>query len=434
MNPASDLRAAVDAAAAHVRALRRDLHRHPELGWSEYYTTARLRDELHAVGITDIIAGTDLYRGATRLGVPDATVLAAAAGAAGVSEADLATMRAGTGLITTLDSGRPGPVVTLRADIDALPIDESTDPDHTPHAGGYRSSRAGIMHACGHDAHAAVVAGVARVLRDLGAPRRGAVQFIFQPAEEGTRGADAIVQAGWLDRTDYFLGLHNAARPWFGTGHLCPGVHGLLATTKIDIHIRGREAHFGLAPHLGRSAVDAASAIALLAHAIPRRPGGSGLTNIGRIDSGRARNVVPGEALLLAEVRADRNEDADALLAGMHRLVEGIAHAFDVTATVEVVGRSPAADSDRELATLVGEVAAEQPGITVHDTMAYEASDDAAAMMRRVQERGGQATYLHIGSHLPGTTHTPRFDVDEASLPPAVTVLAGTVLRLTAAP
>jgi aminobenzoyl-glutamate utilization protein A len=349
------------------------------------------------------------------LGVPDLADLETgrrAAAARGVGTAELDAMGDGfTGLVATLDSGRPGPKIALRCDIDALPIVESASDSHPPAAQGFRSQNDGVMHACGHDGHAAIVIGVAGVLARLGAPFAGRISFIFQPAEEGTRGAQALVDAGWLDEVDLFLAIHNSGQSGLRTRSIAPGVYDILATRKFDVHFEGREAHFGMSPDKGRSALTAASAVTLLSHAIPRKPGTRSLINVGRLEAGTARNIVPGRALLLAEIRGERDELVDVLYTQMQALIQGIGTSFEVETAITTVGRSPAASSDESAVSLVREAASWFPHLTVTDIVPFEASDDAAAMMRRVQERGGVASYLKIGADLAGGNHTPQFDL-----------------------
>jgi aminobenzoyl-glutamate utilization protein A len=429
----SEVAAAAAAAQARVVALRRDLHRHPELGWTEFLATSRVLRELRELGVEQLAFGADLYGDVARMGVPPDDVLEAAAARAaalGVPDAELEAMRGGrTGVVATLDSGRPGPAVAFRCDIDALPIRESDEPDHAPATQGFRSAHEGLMHACGHDGHTAIGVGVAAALRALGAPPAGSVRLLFQPAEEGARGAQALVDAGWLDGIDLFLAVHLSGQSDLRTGDVAAGVHDMLATSKLDVRFTGREAHFGMSPERGRSALTAASAVALLAHALPRPPGRRTLVNVGRLDAGTARNVVPGRATMLAEIRAEDADDAAALDAGFVRLVESIGTAFEVGTEVERVGASPAASSDPEAVELVRAATARLEGIRVRGVVPFEASDDAAAMMRRVQERGGRATYMKIGGSLTGTTHTPRFDFDERALEVGVAVVVATILH-----
>jgi aminobenzoyl-glutamate utilization protein A len=414
--------------------LRRDLHQHPELGWCEFYTTVTLRRYLEAMGMDALVWGADLYREVERLGVPEQDALALAARRAaelGVSGEELEAMSGGqTGLVAIIEGRNPGPTIALRCDIDALPIMESAGLDHLPSSAGFRSQYPGIMHSCGHDGHAAIGIGVASLLDRFREELHGRVKLIFQPAEEGTRGAAALVEAGWLDDVDYFLGLHISGSSGLDTGSVAPGVYNMLATIKFDVYFRGRSAHFALAPHEGRNALTAACNVALMTHAIPRQPGTRSLINVGRIESGTARNVVPGEAKLLMEVRAEKDEVAAALMEQAERLIKGVGNSLEIETEIVKVGYSNAADSDLAMIEMVAKASGERGGLEVFDVIPFEASDDAAVMMRYVQQSGGQATYMKIGAALASRNHTPEFDFDEDALPIAIDVITRTILML----
>lgn len=416
-------------------ALRRRLHAHPELGWTEYFATWSVMEALRELRPDSLVHGRALYGDVERLGLPDEKVdevALAAANAAGVPDDFLDRVRGGyTGVIADFDSGVPGPEVTIRADIDALAVTEADDTGHRPAVEGFRSTRDGISHACGHDSHTATVLLVARALAMTGGPSRGRIRFVFQPAEEGARGADALVEAGWLDRTDVFLSLHNASRDWFRAGDVSEGVHDILATSKIDLHFEGREAHAALAPERGRSALLAASAVAMLVPSLPRRNSVQTALAVGELHAGTSRNVVPGSAVLRTELRSTSGEEVTLLEGRLERLVRGIADALEVEARLQVVGRAPGADSDAALMERVGAAIDRVPGARRAPSMRFDASDDAATMMRRVQERGGVASYLHIGNNFPGATHTPRFDVDETTIAIGAEVLVTAIVEAT---
>lgn len=418
------VRAGVDGAVA----LRRRLHAHPELGWTEHYATWQVVQALAPLAPDVLVTGADLYGDVARMGLPAPEVDEAAvrdARAAGVPVQWLDRTAGGrTGVVAVLDSGVPGPEVTLRADIDALAVAESDQPGHRPAAAGFRSRRPGISHACGHDGHAATLTLVAAALRAVGEPHRGRVRLVFQPAEEGARGAAALVDAGWLDGTDVFLCLHNASRDWFTVGDVSEGVHDILATTKLDVHFTGTEAHAALAPERGRSALTAASAVALLMPALPRRSGVQTVTAVGELHAGTSRNVVPGSAVLRTEIRSSDEAEVEALTARFGTMVAGIGAALEVGVRTETVGRAAAADSDPVLMARVGAVIDALPGLRRVPSMQFDASDDAATMMRHVQRRGGTAAYLHVGNAFPGATHSPLFDLDERSVEVGAQVLA----------
>ena len=212
-NDFSEIQSEIDAMQPELVRIRRDLHRHPETGWLEMRTTAILAKELRALGY-EIYTGRAVCKEGARLGLPDAQVLAAHAEQAlaqGAPEDELtADVRAGyTGVIAILRCGE-GPTVAMRFDIDALPMTECPQDAHRPTREGFASVNPGMMHACGHDGHAAIGLGVARILMAHRDVLHGTVKLIFQPAEEGVRGAHAIVENGWLDDADALLASHVA--------------------------------------------------------------------------------------------------------------------------------------------------------------------------------------------------------------------------------
>jgi aminobenzoyl-glutamate utilization protein A len=414
-------------------ALRRDLHRHPELGWCEFRTTAIVKQRLGQLEPMPIVSGRDLYRGVERLGLPDQRVqdeAQARALAAGTDEGDLETMRGGfTGLSAELQAATAGPTTAIRADLDALPLHESRDPGHFPTSQGFASSVPGVMHACAHDAHTAVLVGVARLLSDLRQQMAGRVRFLFQPAEEGTRGADSFVRAGLLDDVDYVLTFHFLTNVGLGAGEVSAGVSHMLATQKFRAEYTGRASQFASSPHKGRNALTVASAVTLLANSIPRAPGSRSMINIGRLEAGTAANIVPAEATLIGEIRADTQADVDALVSQFRQLSEGVAGGFGVTGSIVQTGYSTDPTCDPELMGIVAK-AARPAKLAVREPVPLGASDDAALMIDHVQRQGGHGTYVAIGGGPYCPHHSPEFDVDESTLAPTLELLARTVVEL----
>ncbi|MFB6198596.1 MAG: M20/M25/M40 family metallo-hydrolase, partial [Halobacteriaceae archaeon] len=179
--------------------LRRDLHRHPEPAWCEFYTTQRIVEELEALDVDDIIIGRDAIKVDDRMAVPDEETRKEwreRALAAGADEDRINKMKGGfTGLVATINEGS-GPTIALRVDIDGLLREESTGDDHEPAAEGYRSENPGAMHACGHDAHAAIGVGVLDAISR--SDFRGTLKVFFQPGEERVAGGKAMAKSGHL--------------------------------------------------------------------------------------------------------------------------------------------------------------------------------------------------------------------------------------------
>lgn len=420
------------AALGDVIALRRDLHRHPEVGWCEYRTTSVVRDRLSDMPVS-IKAGRELYGSVTRLGVPEKRIrddAASRALEAGVAASDIEAMEDGlTGLSAELDTSSDGPVIAVRADLDALPVAESDAQDHLPAREGFASAVPGLMHACAHDAHTAVVVGLVEVLGRLQRQLHGRIRFLFQPAEEGTRGADAFVRAGLLDDVDYVVTFHFLTDVALDTGEVAPGVSHMLPTLKFEVRLEGQPSQFASAPERGRNALTVASAITLLAHAIPKAPGSRSMLNIGRVDAGTAANIVPASAMMLGEARADAQADLDVLLVQFRRLCDGVSEAFGIANRFEQTGYSTNPRCDPELMEVVASVAS-QIGVRVREPVPLGASDDAALLIQRAQQRGGFGTYVAIGGGPSRPHHSPGFDIDESVLGPTLELLTRTIVAL----
>lgn len=433
MKPAIDR--ILDEIEPQLIADRRDFHKYAEAGWTEFRTSSLIARRLTALGL-DVRVGPDVVDADARMGVPDLEALAAHRDRAeeqGGDPAFLERVRDGfTGVVGTLGSG-DGPVVGLRFDIDALDLEESDDPSHRPAAEGFASVNEGVSHACGHDGHAAIGLGGAEVLTRLGNAIDGTVKLIFQPAEEGVRGAAAMVAAGVVDDVDFLLALHLYSG--WPAGQLTPGQSGFLATRKFDAWFGGQAAHAGGGPHRGKNALLAAATAVLNLHAIPRHREGASRVNVGRLSAGMGRNVICPNAHLVIETRGQTG----AINAMMHeravRILEGAAAMYDCELTIREMGRAESASSDPTLADRVAETANRLEEYAIRAPEMSGGSEDYTVMMRRVQANGGLATNIGFGADLGGFGHhTPEFDFDEGALRMAASLLSHVTLDLLANP
>ncbi|OIB58972.1 amidohydrolase [Natrialba sp. SSL1] len=409
--------------------LRRNLHRYPEPAWREFYTTARVVEELRAIGVDELAVGPDAYDPADRMAVPDTDLepWIDRARERGADSALLERMTGGnTGAVAVLECG-DGPAVGLRVDIDALFIEESTDTGHVPAAEGFRSEVEGAMHACGHDVHMTWGLAVLEAIKesDFG----GRLVVFFQPAEETSGGGCPMAKSEFAADLDYLLAAHvGLDHP---SGEIVAGIEKPLAMCHVDATIRGTSAHAGKAPNEGANAMHAMGTAIENTYGIPRHSDGMTRVNIGRAESGTASNVIAERAHMEAEARGETTELMEYMKDRLARTIKSAATMHGCEADVDIVSESPRADSDPELQALVSEVAADVPG-TEHVLPAadFGASEDATFLMERVQNDGGLATYLVIGTDHPDSHHTPTFDVDEASLEHGVDVLTETILEL----
>ena len=410
---------------------RRDFHHYAESGWTEFRTASRVARALADLGF-EVHAGRDVLQDEERMGLPEPGVLEdhwQRARAQGGDPRYLEAVKDGfTGVVGILRQG-DGPTVGLRFDMDAIDLVESQDADHRPVREGFASVNEGAMHACGHDAHTAVGLGVAEVLVRLRDQLLGTVKLVFQPAEEGVRGAKAMVAAGVVDDVDYMLGMH--VYSGWPLGQIDPGRGGFLATSKFDAFLRGTPAHAGGVPNEGKNALLAAATAVLNLQAIPRHREGKTRINVGRLTAGTGRNVIPDRAHLVIESRGETTELNDYVYGYALRILEAAAAMHDCSLEVRAMGGAQSADSDAELRERVEAVVRQTDGLSLREPEPSGGSEDYTYMMARVQERGGLAVNIGVGAQLGGWGHhTAEFDIDERALTIATRLLSVLVLDL----
>lgn len=416
-----------------LKEWRRDLHRHPEQGFLEMRTASIVAAEVTRLGFT-VRLGKEVMVEDEILGKPAAEKVAAHVQWArenGAIEEFLPYFDEGfTAVVAEWDTGRPGPITVFRVDMDALPIFESQDEEHVPGQLGFRSIAEGSMHACGHDAHTSIGLGLATMVAEDPDAFNGTIRILFQPAEEGARGAKSMTEAGVVDDADFFIGIH------IGTGvphsEFVSAANGFMASTKMDVTFRGRASHAGAQPEEGKNALLAAASATLNLHAISRHSGGTSRVNVGELQGGGGRNVIADTAVMKLETRGETSEVNDFIRSQAENVLRGAAMMYDVECDIEIVGEAISCRCSEGLAAMVGSVAKETMGITkVHNAdNASAGSEDATYFMERVKEKGGQATYCIFGTELAAGHHNEKFDIKEETLPVAVDVLYQTVLAL----
>jgi aminobenzoyl-glutamate utilization protein A len=420
---------------AHTLAQwRREFHTFPEIGWSEFVTTAKLIERLEGMGYT-VLTGKEVINPEFVRGRVNAIVERglAAAKEHGVSEALLKRMDGLTGCVAIFDSGKPGPTIGLRFDIDCVNVQETTAGDHIPKKEGFASTNPGYMHACGHDGHMSIGLGVAQWLMANRDSLTGKVKLLFQPAEEGVRGARPMAESGILDDVDCFAGAHLGFIASSGTVIAAP-TH-FLCTLKIDVRFKGKPAHAGAEPHLGRNALAAACHAATQMLGIARHGEGMTRINVGVLRAGEGRNVIPSTAEMQIEVRGE-NETINTYMADeVMRIAQGIATGFDVQLDTEIMGEAVDLTCDDEMIEHVMAVAKENPAIKeVLRTKPFNGSEDATILARRVQAHGGKAVFFVIGADRTAGHHQAEFDFDEKQLVVGVDLFTGLIKRLASLP
>ncbi len=409
--------------------IRRDLHQYPEEGWTEFRTTALVAEELDQRAF-DLHLGADAVDPDERLGVPDDAELEAAVERArdlGAPEAYLDRMDGITGLVAVKRYG-DGPTVGVRVDMDALARAEATDDDHRPAREGFASDHAGEMHACGHDGHTAIGLGIARELGEHGG-FDGTLKLFFQPAEEGGRGGKPMSETTHLDDVDRMLALHLGLGE--ETGTVVAGYDRPLSNAKLDVTFHGDPAHAGGEPHAGRNAAQALGAAIQNLYAIPRHGDGKTRVNVGQVHSPNAQNVISEEATFRVEVRGGTADLNEYMLDKARTVVEHAAGMHDCSHEESLYGKTTTFDCDESMVRAVEDAAADVEDVTtVKRRKDFGGSEDASFLIRKVQEQGGDATYIGIGASNAAGHHTAYFDIDEEALAVGVDVTCETLRSL----
>lgn len=407
--------------------IRRHLHTMPEEGWSEFTTTAFIVGKLREYGY-EVLLGKKVINPDNCLGrnlkVVEASLKLAREN--GVSEELLAEMDGLTGCVGVMDTGRPGPTLAIRFDIDCVPVTESTEDCHIPAREGFISKRPGLMHACGHDAHTSTGLAVAHWFADNVDQMNGKIKILFQPAEEGVRGAAGMAASGILDDADYFLGAHIAMM--CKSGEVSVNPYGFLCTTKLDVTYTGRPAHAGVEPNAGHNAMAAACNAFVQLLGIARH--GSGMTriNVGQLVAGEGRNVIPSHAVMKMEVRGETGEINQYMYDSAVNIIKGCALSQNCEYTIEKMGEAVDLTNDPELVKVLTEAVGNVEGMTARqDPMNFGGSEDATILARRVQAHGGKAAFFVLGADRPSGHHTAKFDIDEKALDKGLAVWANAI-------
>ncbi|EIB6307443.1 amidohydrolase [Salmonella enterica] len=412
-------------------AWRREFHRYPEPGWGEFVTTARIIELLELMG-HQILTGTDIINPQFICGRNPVVVEKAkqAAREHGVDDMQLARIGEYTGSAVVFDTGRPGPTVALRFEIDCVCVQETMRPEHVPNKENFSSTNPGYMHACGHDGHTAIGLGVARwLMENKELPLKGIIKLIFQPAEEGVRGARPVAESGILDDVDYFACGHLGCDIPSGVVVVAPERY--LSTLKMDLRFKGEAAHAGMAPHAGKNALLAACNATLQIMSLPTHGEGMTRVNVGMLKGGEGRNVIPAFAEMQIEVRGENEKINNYMTKEALRRAHGVAQSFNVELETEVMGEAVDFVPDEEMSALVASVAQDIPSVKeVRPTMNFNGSDDATLLIKRVQAHGGKAAYFIIGSDLKAGHHQAEFDIDENQLWTGFSMFTGLLKHL----
>jgi amidohydrolase len=395
----------VDQAAARVlpeiTAIRHTLHQNPELGNREFETARLVAAYLRRLGL------------------------------------QVDTGIAQTGVVAVLRGGKPGPVVAVRADMDALPVSEDTPyPFKSTKRGTYLGQEVGLAHACGHDIHVAVQLGVASVLAGMRADLPGTVKFIFQPAEEGAPpgergGAAVMIEQGVLEnpRPEVIFGLHTKAQLDVGVIGYTPGA-ALAATDQFTAVIRGRQAH-GASPHLSVDPVVTAAQAILALQTIRSRnlsPFEPSVVTVGIVRGGTRWNIIPGEVELHGTVRSYGAGLSETVERRMREILAGVTSAAGATYDLDYRRYTPPTVNDTVLTRrMVPSLARVVGAANARRIDPWMAGEDFAFYANRIP-----GFFFMLGVQKPGTQsgdhHSPTFMADDGAIEVGVRAMTTVVL------
>jgi amidohydrolase len=375
-----EYRSFIDAAtklAESLRAWRRDFHRHPELGFQEHRTAGIVTEHLQSLGLE------------TRTGVAE------------------------TGVMALIEGDTAGPVILIRFDMDALPIQEETQAE-------YASKVPGVMHACGHDGHTSIGMAVAEMLVAVREDLPGTVKLVFQPAEEGLGGAERMVEEGVLQepKPDFALGLHLWNDKPFGWIGVTEGP-AMAGSEIFEIEILGKGGH-GASPHQTTDPVFAAAQVVTALQSIVSRnvdPLKEAVLSVTWLEAGDAFNVIPERARLRGTIRSYDPDIRELVLDRMAQITEGIVIALGCTAKIQITKLTPTVNNDLTMAQRIqGLIGTLLPGMEISTEERTMGSEDMAFFMEDTP-----GCYLFIGSKndeqgLNAPHHNPGFDFDEEAL------------------
>ncbi len=370
----------------YCRGLRRDFHAHPELGFQEVRTSQIVARELIETGLDSVKTGV-----------------------------------ARTGVVAMVEGARPGPVILLRFDMDALPVVEETGAE-------YASKNHGVMHACGHDGHTAVGLTVARLLSSHRKELAGRIKFVFQPAEEGLGGAELMVTEGVLDnpKPDYSLAMHvwnEKPNNWLGitAGPI------MAAAETFRVKVTGKGGH-GAVPHRTYDPIFTAAQIVTSVQSIVSRnvpPLDSAVVSVGSIQGGTAFNIIPSEVILMGTIRSFKPAIRERVLTRFYQIVKGVANSLECNAEIDIQSITPAVVNDLTLTQRVRDAAINLfPSDEIDGAASTMGSEDFAFLMENIP-----GCFIFVGSANPekgldASHHHPRFDFDENALIKGTALLA----------
>ena len=414
---------------------RRDFHKYAERGWLEMRTASIVARKLNNLGY-QVLVGKELMCETARMGLPSKRVLTLNYKRAILQGADpyyLEKVKDGFTAVAGIIKNGDGPVVAIRFDMDALSIMEDDSADHNPGKFGFISCNPGAMHACGHDGHTAMGLTVAKILSEIKEHLHGSLKLIFQPAEEGVRGAKSIATSGFLDDVDYIFAGHIWQQAPGEDYDIYLGMDETFATTKLDVIYHGVSSHAAGMPQFGKNALLSAASCILNLHSIPRNSDGCTRINVGTINAGTGRNVVPETAKLEIEVRGATTELNNYMEVYATDVIRGAALMHDTIVEINKMGKAYSLECDKKMMDIIRHVCDDHlKNIKVAPKYLspLDGSDDFSYMMATVQAHGGIATYMKLTTDLAASPHNCAYDFNENVLLTGTTVYSSVAYYL----
>lgn len=394
---------------------RRKYHQFPELGFLEMQTTIEIIKELRSFSSGTISYGRKIH--SNRMGLPKAKEIKKHFEEIPNKDVDfdLSDIALGyTGAIFDFDTGKKGPKIGFRFDIDGLALKESSSPSHLANKLDFRSKNPNTMHACGHDGHISMGLALAKYIVDNKDALTGSYRIIFQPAEEGVRGGKSLCLAGATKDLDYLVASHIGMG--LASGIVGVGTEGFLATNKFNITLRGISSHAGSSPEEGRSALLGAASLAMALHSLPQYSKGMARINVGKLIAGSSRNIVAQESFMEVETRASDEIILNDLSKRLHSATKGSAQAFELNYKIEKVGEAINYKSKYpDFIAYINSCLLNQ-GFITEIKPDLKGSEDVSYMLKDVEKNGGKSIHFIIGSDLEAPHHNEAFDWDESSM------------------
>lgn len=401
--------------------LRREFHKCPEVGWTEMETTIKIIEYLKSFNL-DVIYGKSIH--SVKRGLPKDEYIKAHKenliknNRIKYSEEYKDIFAGYTGAIGILDTKRNGKNTILRFDIDGIGIRETNSRYHIPNKENFRSYNDNVMHACGHDSHIAIGLMVSKKLSEYRDKLSGKIYFIFQPAEEGVRGASSILNSKIgkeiFSKVDYFISSHIGFMA--KDNEIVCLTEKFLGTSKLDVKFLGKASHAGSEPEKGKNALLGACNCTLNLHTLTQFSEGVSRINVGILNGGTSRNIIPSEASLKLEVRSDKEEILNELIEKSKNMIKGSAIMYDLTYNIEEVGFASCYKlGNEEFAKDIKRII-KNLGLKLTFREDFGASEDVTCMLKATEDNNGKAIYMIIGTNRTDAHHSEAFDINEENL------------------